>query len=172
MSDDAIQRLQSNWSDELPRGWMDWRTDQVGGMDVLVARRGSVPRVDTRGAVLAEVLGLVVSPSSAVERYVDEHADGTLDIPKYYSQFPDRGDEPVHSVENSSLWSACVEGALRLLNGNGQYARDGIRLYDCLDDSTPMPCPMLRDDVGCVLIAPALSTDTDYNLTGPNSETD
>ncbi|WP_436932672.1 hypothetical protein [Halosimplex halobium] len=164
MSDDAIKRLQSNWSDELPRGWCEWNKEiNIDGVDALMNQMCDIPHLDALTGRVDRNLGLVVSPPEEVERYVDEHANGTIDIPSYFSDFPDGEKEPVYSVEEGHrLRSAVVEAAMRLLNGGGRYRTSEYTLYDCLNtEPEQLPCPLIRDEVGCVMVAPVISPGDD-----------
>ncbi|WP_276270920.1 hypothetical protein [Haloarcula litorea] len=165
MSDDAIERLHSNWSDELPRGWCEWKKRvDIEGIDVLMNQMCDIPNLDSvHSRRVGHLLGLVVSPKEDVRAYVDEHGNGTFELPRYYSDFGDEWKDALYSVEDGhSLRSPVVEAALRLLNGGGRYSRDEYTLYNCLAaDDEPLPCPLIREDVGCVMISPVISAGDD-----------
>jgi len=158
MSDDAIERLHENWSDGLPRGQLDWKdeTRTVLGLEIIVSGYEAPEHVD-RGGFLPGIFGLVVSPRETVETYVEDHADGTIDIPQYYSDFPEGDSMRVNLYERGgdAVRAAPLESAIRELNGSGRYRKSEFTLYDCLGGDAK-PCPIVRENVGCILLAPML----------------
>ncbi|MBP2251272.1 hypothetical protein J2754_001593 [Halarchaeum solikamskense] len=112
-------------------------------------------------------VGWVISRPETVADYVAEHGHGTIDVPQYYSRFPDIG---AHNTPDREDYIAVGPGlesdegntvidprlvclAIRVLNGKGRYPADEHTLYDCL----PLPCPLVRDEVGAVIIAPRVA---------------
>lgn len=141
------------WSAALPRGTVEWaRWPVTINTLAVVPNRSCVPEVMSSW-ILADRLGLVVSPPEAVAVYVETYGTADVELPATYSEFPG-GHRPIASrIEGDreySLTSDRVEAALRVLNGKGRFARDGYRLVDC----APAPGVLLREDVGAVLVTP------------------
>ncbi|WP_436932671.1 hypothetical protein [Halosimplex halobium] len=150
-----VERLQLNWSDELPHGVMEWQdeTDTVIELEILPNRPIEPDGMSMTDKPMKGAIGLVVSPPTKVDEYVDVLADDTVDIPKYYSRFPDNR-EPMIQHGDDAIFSEWVEAAVRVLNGGGRYDESEFTLYDCLVGD-PQPCLLLREGVGAVLLAPA-----------------
>jgi len=152
----VVERLQSNWSEELPHGVMEWEgnVNEVAGLETLPNRSGDVDGMQL-GVPSTGNLGLVLSSPGQVDEYVETHADGNIDVPQYYSGFPER-DELVVERGGDGLRSDVVEAGIRVLNGGGRYDESEFTLYDCLQGDEVMPCPLVREGHGCVLLTPAL----------------
>lgn len=112
-------------------------------------------------------VGWVISQPERLRDYVAEHGGGTIDVPQYYSRFPEIGP---YSTPNNDDYLAVGPGletdegntvidprlvrlGIRVMNGKGRYTAGEHTLYDCL----PMPCPLVRDGTGAVIIAPRVA---------------
>lgn len=141
------------WSETMPRGTVEWARWPVTIQDLRVAPNDSCIPERMSTWILADRLGLIVSPPESVASYVETYGKADVELPATYSEFPD-GHGPIATrVEGGreySLVSNRVEAALRELNGKGRFDRDEYRLVDC----APAPSVLLREGVGAVLIAP------------------
>lgn len=109
---------------------------------------------------LTATIGWVISPSETLADYIDEHGRGTIDVPQYYSHFDDCDSHlatapGIEDDDATTIDPTLVRASIRVLHGKGRYPADEHTLYDCL----PYPCPLVRDDVGAVLITPRIAPD-------------
>lgn len=142
-----------SWSDELPRGTVEWARWPVTIHDLRVVPNAACVPAVMSSWILADRIGLVVSTPESVAEYVETFGRGEVDLPSTYGEFPDSHRAVASRVEGGReyhLASDRVEAALRVLNGKGRFDHEEYRLVDC----APAPSVLRRDGIGAVLIAP------------------
>ncbi|WP_435180427.1 hypothetical protein [Halorussus sp. AFM4] len=173
--------MSNSYAQQTPR--IDYPDDPIPPHDVVEWH----PRVETVNGVDAHPLihvrhdspitanpatgtvGWVISQPETLANYVAEHGRCTIDVPQYYSRFPEIEANRLPSLDeylaigpglesddgDSAIHPRLVRLAIRVLNGKGRYPADEHTLHDCL----PLPCPLVREGVGAVLIAPRIAPD-------------
>lgn len=150
---DWRETVAENWSTALPRGFVPWsrRVHRLEDL-LIVPNDGGVPEL-METSLLGGRVGLVVSPPSTLEAYVQRYGREDVALPETYAAFPGE-DAPLADRtvggRRYGLPAARVEAALRELNGKGRFDPGEFRLVDC----TPAPAVLGRAGVGAVLVAP------------------
>jgi hypothetical protein len=119
-------------------GWADDITTLRGGLSAVQARADGSEYITLNGdSVLSEEMAYYVTASDAqVEAFIDEHGQGTIDVPQYYSRFGDwENHVSVVSAASGShgygISRRNLEAALRIATGGGRYSTSSIDVIDC-----------------------------------------
>lgn len=149
-----------------PNGQIQWdnQEGEVGDLSYVPNLDCSPANMEYR--VDQHTIGLVTSSPAELEEYLEDHSNGTIPIPKYYSRFDDFGNDNARYLgatvdrdgesKQAGIASVPVEAALRSLVGGGRYKTSMYTLHDCL----PKPC-ILSGPHGAILIAPVYCTAPD-----------
>jgi len=143
-------------------GVLEWSSGvtSLDGLKLIACDHSSLDAVEN--SVGANSVGVML-PGSDLDGYLDAHERKTVDPPKYYSRFPDKGSKSLlegpsrdnHDDGGSILNASIVEVGIRVLNGDGRYPASEFTLHDCL----PYPCIISREGVGHVVVTPRIESE-------------
>ncbi|MFB6198426.1 MAG: hypothetical protein ABEI52_09200, partial [Halobacteriaceae archaeon] len=118
--------MHTAWSDELPHDNIDWSEpitldNLTPALTVRMNTKG-----DTEATDKPRTIGLVTSPPTRVDNFIERHSRGKIAVPDYYKDFSDLEAPTGPSDEQgreTTLTPVILEGGVRALNGKVQHRR-------------------------------------------------
>ncbi len=152
--------MHTAWSDELPHDNIDWSEPTT--LDNLTP--ALTVRMNTGGETEAtdkpRTIGLVTSPPTRVDNFIERHSRGKIAVPDYYKDFSDLEAPTGPSDEQgreTTLTPVILEGGVRALNGKGRYSIDEFTIHDCLPEGAIVRRHIDGKNYGAAFIAAGIT---------------